>query len=43
MSRIAKYPVPLPKGVELNVADGSISVKGPLGTLARSADPNVEV
>jgi len=43
MSRIAKYPVPLPKGVELNVAGGSISVKGPLGTLARSADPNVEV
>src|ERR1700752_3836734 len=43
MSRIAKYPVPLPKGVELNVAGGSIAVKGPLGTLARSADPNVEV
>jgi large subunit ribosomal protein L6 len=43
MSRIAKYPVPLPKGVELNVASGQISIKGPLGTLARSADPNVEV
>jgi len=43
MSRIAKYPVPLPKGVEFNVASGSISVKGPLGTVARSADPNVEV
>jgi large subunit ribosomal protein L6 len=43
MSRIAKYPVPLPKGVEFNLAAGSISVKGPLGTIARSADPNVEV
>ena len=43
MSRIAKYPVPLPKGVELSVASGQISVKGPLGTIARSADPNVEV
>jgi large subunit ribosomal protein L6 len=43
MSRIAKYPVPLPKGVELNVASGQISIKGPLGTIARSADPNVEV
>jgi large subunit ribosomal protein L6 len=43
MSRIAKYPVPLPKGVELNVASGQISVKGPLGTIARAADPNVEV
>ena len=43
MSRIAKYPVPLPKGVEVNVAGDSISVKGPLGTIARSADPNVGV
>ena len=43
MSRIAKYPVPLPKGVEFNLASGSISVKGPLGTIARPADPNVEV
>src|SRR5437762_13844003 len=43
MSRIAKYPVPLPKGVEFNLAGGQISVKGPLGTIARAADPNVEV
>ena len=43
MSRIAKYPVPLPKGVEVNLAGGQISVKGPLGTIARAADPNVEV
>ena len=43
MSRIAKYPVPLPKGVEVNIAPGEISVKGPLGSIARSADPNVEV
>lgn len=43
MSRIAKYPVPLPKGVEVQVAGGNISVKGPLGSIARPADPNVEV
>ena len=43
MSRIAKYPVPLPKGVEFNVAAGEISIKGPLGAIARRADPNVEV
>ena len=43
MSRIAKYPVLLPKGVELTVASGQISVKGPLGTIARAADPNVVV
>ena len=43
MSRIAKYPVALPKGVEVTLAAGSISVKGPLGSIARAADPNVEV
>ena len=43
MSRIAKYPVPVPKGVEVNLAGGQISVKGPLGSIARAADPNVEV
>jgi len=43
MSRIAKYPVPLPKGVDLTLAGGQISVKGPLGTIARATDPNVEV
>src|SRR5437763_2626315 len=43
MSRIAKYPVALPQGVEVTLAGGSIAVKGPLGSIARAADPNVEV
>ena len=43
MSRVAKYPVSLPKGVEVTIASGQISIKGPLGTIARAADPNVEV
>ena len=43
MSRIAKYPIPVPKGVEVSLAGGQISVKGPLGTIARAADPNVAV
>jgi len=43
MSRIAKYPVPLPKGVEVNLGKSEISVKGPLGMIARASDPNVEV
>jgi large subunit ribosomal protein L6 len=43
MSRIAKYPVPLPKGVEITLASDNIAVKGPLGTIARAADPNVEL
>ena len=33
MSRVAKKPITLPKGVELNVAADQISVKGPKGTL----------
>jgi large subunit ribosomal protein L6 len=33
MSRIAKYPVDLPKGVEATLATESLSIKGPLGTL----------
>ena len=43
MSRIAKYPVALPKGVEVNIAPDQISVKGPLGTVAMAANPNVAV
>ena len=34
MSRVAKKPVALPKGVELNVQAESISVKGAKGTLS---------
>ena len=43
MSRIANYPIAVPKGVEVNIAAGQISVKGPLGTIARAADPNVAI
>ncbi|TBR13467.1 MAG: 50S ribosomal protein L6 [Lysobacter sp.] len=34
MSRVAKLPVVLPKGVELNVQADSVSAKGPRGTLS---------
>ena len=43
MSRIAKIPVSLIKGVEANVAAGAITVKGPLGTLTRAITANVKV
>src|SRR4051812_38537311 len=42
MSRIAEYPVPLPKGVDVNISTTEISIKGPLGTFARFGDPNGE-
>ncbi|BDU22730.1 50S ribosomal protein L6 [Dyella sp. GSA-30] len=43
MSRVAKKPISLPKGVELNVAENSISVKGPKGTLSTHHLPGVTV
>jgi large subunit ribosomal protein L6 len=33
MSRVAKKPITLPKGVELTQKDGTIQVKGPKGSL----------
>jgi large subunit ribosomal protein L6 len=43
MSRIARNPIQLPKGVEVSIGNGQISVKGPLGTIARAMDPNVGI
>ena len=43
MSRVARNPNRLPKGVEFNITPAQISVKGPLGTIARSMDPNVGI
>src|SRR5690606_23367201 len=43
MSRIAKYPVELPKGVEVNLATDQITVKGPLGTLVQRLDDGVKI
>jgi len=42
-SRVAKYPVSLPKGVEVSIVDGAIAVKGPLGLLKQSIPPAVNV
>jgi large subunit ribosomal protein L6 len=43
MSRIAKYPVDVPKGVEVTLAAAEISVKGPLGTLKQAMLPSVTI
>jgi large subunit ribosomal protein L6 len=43
MSRIAKYPVPLPEKVEVSLKPDEISVKGPLGTLTQRISPNVKI
>ena len=36
MSRIGKTPIPVPSGVDVSIADGSVTVKGPKGTLSRA-------
>ena len=43
MSRVAKKPIALPKGVEINVSADSISVKGPKGTLTIAKPAGIEV
>ncbi|MCA9509166.1 MAG: 50S ribosomal protein L6 [Myxococcota bacterium] len=43
MSRIGNKAIAVPKGVELSVADGSLSVKGPKGTLTRPLPPKIDV
>jgi large subunit ribosomal protein L6 len=43
MSRIARNPVAVPKGVDVSIDAQQIQVKGPLGTIARPLDPNVGI
>lgn len=43
MSRIAKYPVTVPQGVEATISAGQISVKGPLGTLTQELTGDVVI
>jgi len=43
MSRIAKNPVMLPKGVEVAVAANEITVKGPLGSLRQRIHSAVRI
>ena len=43
MSRVAKKPINLPKGVEVSVAASNLSVKGSKGTLSLAMPANVEI
>jgi len=42
MSRVARNPVNLP-GVEATIANGQVSVKGPLGTLSQALTTSVKI
>ena len=43
MSRIARQPVTLEKGVDIQIGADQITVKGPLGTLTQAATPRVSI
>ena len=43
MSRVAKYPVLLPKGVEVHIDRGVLSVKGRNGSLTMAIHADVQV
>jgi large subunit ribosomal protein L6 len=43
MSRVAKIPVDVPAGVDVQLAEGAVSVKGPLGSLTQHVNPLVAV
>lgn len=43
MSRIAKYPITLPDGVEAKVNDGTVTIKGSKGESTYVMNPNVVV
>jgi len=43
MSRVGKSPIPVPQGAEVVLNDGSITVKGPLGSISRDSNRLVKV
>ena len=43
MSRIGKNPITLPKGVEVKVSNGNVTVKGAKGELSQKVDADITV
>jgi len=43
MSRIGKFPIPVPAKVEVTIGTGEISVKGPLGAMTQRFDGHVTI
>jgi large subunit ribosomal protein L6 len=43
MSRIANYPVDIPEKVEVSIGEGTVSVKGPLGSLTQRFGTQVAI
>jgi large subunit ribosomal protein L6 len=43
MSRIGKKPIPVPSGVEVDIKPGTVTVKGPKGTLSERISRDITV
>ena len=43
MSRIGRSPIPVPSGVKVDLADNSVTVTGPQGTLARDLPAGISI
>jgi large subunit ribosomal protein L6 len=43
MSRIGRSPIPVPSGVTVTLADDSVTVTGPQGSLARRLPPGISI
>ena len=43
MSRVGKVPIPVPEGVEVRIAGGACSVRGPRGELEHALHPDIDV
>src|ERR1700681_4318912 len=43
MSRVGRAPIEVPSGVSVTLADRSVTVAGPQGTLARSLPGNITI
>jgi large subunit ribosomal protein L6 len=43
MSRIGRKPIPVPAGVEVDIRPGTVTVKGPKGSLEERISPDITV
>ena len=43
MSRIGRKPVPVPEAVTVEIAAGSVAVKGPKGELSQTVSPEMTI
>ena len=43
MSRIGKMPIPIPSGVDIQIQDSAVTVKGPKGTLTQTIVSDMKV